>query len=176
MSPAIRYVGERIRRATVVEWLVAIVLLAVPVALILPGVKWASSGSIRVPVHVFVFDAVSGKPIADARVIIFHAPPVQGEKSLAESRELFDPEYVERLPSTMQGGTDEGGTAVIDVEFRTSASHERPEPYAHVRWEWVYVQAAGYGSVVVPVRYESQPVATVRQQKELPVSVGLVPM
>lgn len=176
MSALSRYLGQHIRRPTIVECLVAIVLIGILVALVLPGVKWASSGSIRVPVRVFVFDAASGKPVPDARIIVFPAPPVQSPTSLAQFRELYDPENVERRPVTMQGGTGEDGTAVIDVEFRTGANHERPVSYAHLRWHWVYVQAEGYGAVVVPVRHESLPVATVRLQKELPVSIGLVPM
>jgi hypothetical protein len=38
------------------------------------------------------------------------------------------------------------------------------------------VEAEGYGSVVIPVRYESQPIATLRTQKEIVVPVGLIPM
>lgn len=67
------------------------------------------------------------------------------------------------------------GTAVVDVEFRTSASHERPASYVHLRWEWVQVRAEGYGGVVVPVRHESQPTTTVRKQNELVMTIGLLP-
>lgn len=153
-----------------------VALLTIVVAIVLPEAKWASSGSIKIPVRVFVFDASRGKPIADSRVVIFRAPPLLSERSLAESRELYDPENVERAPITMQGATGDDGMAVIEVEFRTGASHNRPTPYAHLRWGWVYVHADGYGAVVVPVRYESEPMAAVRQQKEFSVSIGLVPI
>ncbi len=50
------------------ELLLLIAIIAVVVALILPVTKWAASGNIRFPVRVLVFDAVRGRPIANAHV------------------------------------------------------------------------------------------------------------
>jgi hypothetical protein len=163
--------GLRIRKLTLIELLVVIAIVAVIVALVLPPVKWAASGSIRFPVRVLVFDAVRGIPIENAHVGIFRAPPLLDLKFLAGEPDTYDPKKFVRDDDV--GTTDASGSVVIDYEFRTGANHERPTSHAHLRWAWVHVQADGYGGVVVPVRHESLPTKTLREQKELLVPVGL---
>jgi hypothetical protein len=153
--------------------LALVAFLAVLVALILPATKWASSGDIRFPVRVFVFDATRGVPIANARVAIFWAPLLSGVETLQENREFFRSVDLDQIRDDVGGVTKSDGTVVIDYKFRTGANHERPITYAHLRGTWVRVQVEGYGGVVVPVRYDSLPTATLREQKELVVPVGL---
>lgn len=163
-----------VQRLTLVELLLVVGTVAVMIALIVQGLKFASSGSLRFPVRVLIFDAERGRPIANANVTIFHAAPLLDSKSLEELRDRFDARN--RMIDDVSGVTDADGTVVINYEFRTSASHNRPAPYAHLRWEWVHVEAKGYGGVVVPVRQDSLPTATLREQKELMVTVGLKPL
>ncbi len=166
--------GWQLRKPTLVELLVLIAGIGVVVALLLPVPQWASSGSIRFPVRVLVFDAVHGKPIANARVGIFGAAPLTDFKSLEEGNDEYDPKV--RVRDENRGTTDADGAVVIDYEFTTGANYQRPTPNAHLRRAWVHVEAEGYGGIVVPVRYESQPVATLRTRKDLVVSVGLIPV
>jgi hypothetical protein len=166
------FIRRHCRRPTLVEALVLIAIVAILVALIVPGTHWAASGSIRLPVRVVVFDAARGEPISDAHVAIFYAPPLLDLKSLETERDLYDSKT--RVRDGNSSTTDANGTAVIEYEFRTGANHERPEMHAHVRWAWVHVHAGGYGGVVVPVRNESLPTKTLRDQKELLVPVGLM--
>ncbi|MEJ7594233.1 MAG: hypothetical protein WKF77_22070 [Planctomycetaceae bacterium] len=166
--------GWHLRKPTLIELLLLIAIIAVVVALILPVTKWAASGSIRFPVRVLVFDAVRGRPIANAHVGIFRAAPLDDLKSLEESPDEYDP--TNRVRDDDSGTTSADGAVVINYEFRTGANYERPTMYAHLTRAWVSVKAEGYGSIVVPVRYESQPTATLRTQKEILVSVGLIPM
>lgn len=166
--------GWQLRKPTLVELLLVIAIIGVLVALLLPATQWASSGSIRFPVRVLVFDAIHGKPIANAHVGIFWAAPFSDLKSLKEETDKYDPKT--HVRDEDRGTTAADGDVVINYEFRTGANHERPTPHAHLRWAWVHVDAEGYGNIVVPVRYESQPIATLRTQKEIVVSVGLIPM
>lgn len=159
------------RKPRIIEALVLFALAAVVVALILPGAQWAASGSMRVPVRVFVFDASRGTPISNAHVAIFYAPPLVTPESLEVNRDLYDPQN--RGRDRNSATTDAKGTAVIEYEFRTGANHERPTMHAHLRWAWVHVHAEGYGGFVVPVRHESLPTKALRDQKELLVPVGL---
>jgi hypothetical protein len=159
------------RKPTLIETLVLIAFVAVLVALILPPAKWAASGSIRIPVRVLVFDASEGKPIANAHVAVFWAPSLLNFKQLEAERDLYDSK---RRVREGNGGTKyTDGTAIIEYEFRTGANYERPTMYADLRSAWVRVHAEGYGGVVVPVRHESLPTKTLREQKELLVPVGL---
>lgn len=167
--------GWHIRRPTLIEILLAIAIVAVLVALIVPATKWASSGSLRFPVRVIVFDARQSTPIANADVAIFRAPPLPHPNALAENRGRFDPEESALRSDIRRGSTGADGAAVVEYEFRTGATHERPTPYAPLRWVWVAVRAEGYGAVVVPVRHEPQPVETLRDQGEFVVPVGLFP-
>lgn len=166
---------KRLRRLTLIEWLMIVTILAILAALLLPPVQWVSDGDIRIPVRVFVFDAKAAKPLSQAHVIIFRAPPLTDAKLLSEFPERYDPAQPERLYGVFEGATGADGMAVIESTFSVSASHRNPVPQAHTSWAWVAVQAKGYGSVVVPVSYESQPTAELRKRGELPVTVGLLP-
>jgi hypothetical protein len=164
--------GWQIRKPTVIELLVVVATITILLALILPATQWAARGDIRLPVRVLVFDAARGRPIANAHVGIFRAPPIRGLKSFEETPDQYDPRNHVRGEDSGTTGAD--GAVVIEYEFRTGANHERPTMYAHLTWAWVSVQAEGFGSIVVPVRYESQPTATLRKQTELLISVGLM--
>jgi hypothetical protein len=150
-----------------------IAVVAVVATLVIPGVKWAASGSMRVAVRVLVFDATRGRPIANARVAIFWAPPLYDLKSLDESPDSYDSTH--RVRDGGSGITDLDGAVVINYEFSTGANHEWPTMHAHLRSAWVHVKADGFGGVVVPVRHESLPTKTLRERKELVVPVGLTP-
>ena len=160
------------RRLTLLEWLVVIAIVAVVILLLIPAVKWAADGDIRFPVRVFVFDAAHGTPIANAQVGVFRAPSRPDVRSLEAGRDSYDPKI--RVRDSDSGTTDAGGAVVINNEFTTGANYLRPTMYAHLRGTWVHVQADGYGGVVVPVRHDSLPTATLREQKELLVPVGLM--
>jgi hypothetical protein len=164
----------RIRRPSLVESLVLVTIIAILVALLLPGPQWAADGSIEVPVRVRVFDAAEARPIPAAEVAIFRAPPPLPDFAIDQYRGRFSREYLEQVAANNRHVTGNDGSVVIVHEFRTGASHKDPEFRAHVSWEWVMVSAKGYGTVVVPVRYESAPTKDVREQGELFVAVGLM--
>jgi hypothetical protein len=163
-----------LRKLTVVEWLVVIAIAVVLVVLLIPGAKWASSGDIQFPVRVFVFDASHGTPIENARVGIFYGLYPQDSKFVEENRDWYAPK--DRIRDSDYGTTSAGGTVVITYKFMTGANYVRPATHAHLHGTWVHVQAEGYGGVVVPVRHDSLATATLREQKELLVPVGLMPL
>ncbi|HUG69662.1 MAG TPA: hypothetical protein VMM76_18065 [Pirellulaceae bacterium] len=177
MNEIKRYLAglRQCRRPTLIEILVVIAFISVVVALVLPPVKWASTGDIRFPVRVLVFDATRASPIADARVGIVRAMPLDGVESLEHNREVFSPTIFDWVRLEHHGTTGDDGCVVIEYEFGTGAGHDRPTPHAHLRWAWVVVAANGYGGVVIPVRHDSLPIGTLREQKELLVPVGLMP-
>jgi hypothetical protein len=41
--------------------------------------------------------------------------------------------------------------------------------------DWVRVEAAGYGGVVVPVRYEERLASELRKEGQVLLSIGLIP-
>lgn len=166
MSQIHRHLTNSFKRPTLTEFLVVITITLILIALILPSVKWASSGSIQLPVRIVVFDAARARPIVGAKVAILWAPPLVGERTIEEYRDRFPDDLFEDLGAE--------GTVVVDHEFRTGGSHRRPA-HAHLRWYWVMVVAEGYNGVVIPVRHESQPTAFLRDQKELLVTIGLMP-
>ncbi len=170
-----RYHGWSLRRPTWIEWLVVIAVIAIVVALIVPGFQWASSGSIRFPVRVFVFDAARARPIPQAQIAILRGPLPRARIDIDDIRDRVSDNLFERLPSDSLGLTGKDGTAVVHCEFSTGANHKRPEPHAHLQFAWVVVVAQPYGTVVVPVRHDSMPTAKLREQKELFVPIGLVP-
>ena len=158
---------QRLKRVTLIELLTVTAVIAVLIAIFLPPAKWASSGTITVPVRVLVFDPVHEKPVANAHVTIIRSPPL---------RDLDDLQSIkEQLPTELPSVTSESGAVVINYEFRTGASQVRPKPWAHLTWAWIVVKADGYGGVVVPVRYESQTTSDVRENGELLVTIGLLP-
>ncbi len=166
---------ERLRRLTLIELLAIVVIIAVLAAILIPPVKWASSGRMQIPVRVLVFDAATVEPILGAQVAVFWAPPVSDEMPLAENHNQYNPDHLQ-LRDVARGVTRTDGIVVINYEFRTGANDKSPTPKAHLRWAWVEVKAEGYGGVTVPVSYESQPTAQMRKRGELPVTVGLLPM
>ena len=165
----------RLRRPSLVESLVLVSIIAILVALLLPGAEWAADGPIEVPVRVRVFDAAEARRIPSAEVAIFRAPPPLPDFAIDEYRGRFSREYLEQVSANDPHVTGDDGSVVIVHEFRTGASHKNPEFRAHLSWEWVMVSAKGYGTVVVPVRYESAPTKVIREQGELFVAVGLMP-
>lgn len=166
----------RLRWPTTAEWLLLIAIAAILIALIIPSVEWAADGSMRFPVRVLVFDATSGMPIANAGVTVFRAPPLADWNPLEKNRDRYNPRNLDRMPASASGTTGADGAVVMDTGFETGASHKRPTSHAKVSWIWVYVHAEGYGAVVVPARHDSQPVAQLKEQKELLVPIGLVPL
>lgn len=164
----------RIRRPSLVEGVVSLLIIVVAIVLLLPG-EWVADGSIEVPVRVRVFDAAAARPIRDAQVAIIRARPPLPEFAIDEYREQFSREYLGRLQQNAPHLTGDDGTVAIRHEFNTSASHKNPEFRAHLAWGWVVVSAEGYGTVVVPVRYESLPTKVIREQGEVFVAVGLMP-
>lgn len=121
--------GRPVRRPTLVAVLLVIAIVAILVALIVPSVEWASSGSARFPVRVIVFDAQQSRPIANAHVAIFRASPLSGLNTLEENRGCFDPENGASVSDISDGVTGADGTAVVEYEFRTGASQRRPTPF-----------------------------------------------
>lgn len=166
---------QRLRRLTLIEWLVRITIVSILAALLLPPVQWVSDGYLRISVRVFVFDAKAAKPLSQAHVKLFRAPPLTDAKLLSEFPERYDPDQPERLYGVVEGVTGADGIEVIEYEFSVSASHRNPVSQAHTSWAWVAVQAKGYGSIIVPLSYESLPTAELKRQGELPVTVGLLP-
>ena len=77
--------GRSLYHLTWVEKLVLVAIAAVFVALATPRVRWASDGEIRIPVHVFIFDADHGSPIPAARVTIFRSTPLQNLQDRGQS-------------------------------------------------------------------------------------------
>lgn len=154
--------------------LLIVITIAILVVIVIPYIPWASSGTIRFPVRVFVFDATQRTPISEATVAVFQSPPVLGPNSLASDDRPFRAEHVRLIADAVHGTTGTDGMAVLEFEFKTSANNTRPSPHAHTRWAWVEVHAAGYGTVVVPVRHDSMKTADMRKLGELLVPVGLV--
>lgn len=150
-------------------------VLAVLIALLTPATKWASSGDLRLPVKVFVFDANQCTPISNAKVTVFRAFPVGDQTSLAEWQDQFKMSPITDLPQKFWATTDSHGIAVVDFEFRTGASHNRPVSHAHVNFAWVRVEADGFGGAAIPVRHDSQPSSVLKQQGEILVQIGLIP-
>ena len=42
--------------------------------------------------------------------------------------------------------------------------------------EWVQVEADGFGGVAVPVGYDERPTSEMRKDKQIIVSIGLIPI
>ncbi|MDB5347022.1 MAG: hypothetical protein JWP89_5399 [Schlesneria sp.] len=95
-------------------------------------------------------------------------------KALDEMHDRFASGPISDLPQKYFATTNEKGVAVIEHEFSTGASHRRPVSHAHLNFNWVRVEAKGYGGAIVPVRDESQPTAALRKQGEVLVKVGLI--
>ncbi|MBX3442335.1 MAG: hypothetical protein KF774_08000 [Planctomyces sp.] len=160
------------RRLRLLDVLIVLTVAAIILALALPDAQRASSGSVRVPVRVRVFEAESIEPIAGARIRVVRAFP-PGDDS-------FAPENRERLAAAVRSvldgegeRTDADGQVVVDCEVPAGASHKRPAPHAHVRGTWVIAAADGYGGVTIPLRMDSVSTECIREAGELFVSIGL---
>lgn len=162
------------RRAKLVVSLIVVTLFAIAVIIVLPNLPWSTSGEIHVPVRIFVFDATRRLPIAAAKVAVFRSPPVLGPNSLAADDRDYRPNPAAPIADTVRSTTGADGMAVIEFDFKTSANNRRPQAQAHTRWVWLEIYAEGYGTVVIPVRHDSTPIAELRKQGELLVPVGLV--
>jgi hypothetical protein len=125
----------------------------------IPSVKWASSGSLRVPVRVTVVDGKTPKPISGAKVAVFRGT----QERVTE-------------PSGGDWQTTNGtGSVEVDYEFETGASSERPVSLVHLDRVSVAAQAEGYEGKVVRVREVWQPPDEIRASGEIVVLVGLMP-
>jgi hypothetical protein len=152
-----RYVPQKWNaRPTLIDLLIVVAIIAVAAAFLLPAVKWASSGSLVVPVQVTVFDVLTAQPIEGASIAIVRGVSTHAEFTLEEYSEYLrwgaDPEFSgmshRHVP---RGGSGTNGIATIPVEFNTGASHNHPEARAHTNWYWLIVQAPGYSGVAVPL-------------------------
>lgn len=161
---------SRLRSLTLIQCLAVAAVVTAIAALVSPATEWASSGSIRIPVRVVIFDAAKGDPIAGAAVAVFRALPAEGQADIPEP---MSEDFMTSRNLRGRAVTGHDGTAVVDIEFRTGASRESPTPKAHLRWEWVVASAEDYGTTMVPVRYEPVPTKTLRDQKQLLAVVGL---
>lgn len=171
-----KLISKSIRRLTLLEWLVVAGIVVCLIALLLPAAQWASSGDIEAPVRVLVFDAKSATPISGARVGILRGAPWYDDEFAAHYRDYVTPGVFDGIVETNQGVTNTDGQIVIIYKFRTGASHKRPTPHAHTSWVWVAVQADGFGGAVVQLRQESVPTRQLREQKELRLPIGLMPV
>ncbi len=163
----------RLMRPLLIGLLIVIALMAILVVIVFPMIPWASSGSIRFPVRVFVFDATLRTPISEADVAVFNSPPVLGANSLSSEGRIYRADRFELSTDSVRSVTGTDGMAVLDFEFRTSANNTRPAPEVHTRWAWVEVHADGYGTVVIPVRHDSMKADDLQKFGELLVPVGL---
>jgi hypothetical protein len=159
---------------TLIQWLVLIAIVTVVIALLVPPARWASSGDIEIPVRIVVFDAATSEPIEEASVAIVRAMPPMDQADPAEYHEHFLVAWERLSEGTIGSMTDTDGSAIIVVQFSTGASHTNPTPRAHLRGHWIIVSAGEYGSVAVPLRYESMTTKSLREQQPLPAYVGLM--
>lgn len=167
---------SKLRCPTLIEALVLVVFAVILVALFVPGTQWASSGTIRFPVRVFVFDVEQQLPISGANVAIFRALPTVSPESLSDPDQglrQYRADNAGPLHYVARGTTNADGACVIEYEFRTGASHHRPARHAHTNWSWVEIKAEGFSTVVVPVRHVSMPTKVMREQTDLYVPIGL---
>jgi len=154
----------KLRRPTLLETLILLAIAVAAVGLLIPETPWASSGEIKIPVQVHVFDAETMAGIPEAQVAIVRGSSVKTADADAAP-------YLDRVRQFAR--TSAQGDVEIPHAFRTGASHNRPQPHAHLSMEWVVVIAEGYGGVVVPVRHSSEPTSSLKENGVLPVEVGL---
>jgi hypothetical protein len=162
-----------LQRSRLAESILLALFVGGVVALLIPSGKWVSDGSIRLPIRIFVFDAAGRRPIANAECAVFWSPPVLDENNSVDRFPSGPP--IDDLPKKCRGVTDATGFCVIEYTFATSASHDRPHPHAFLMNDWVRVEAAGYGGVVVPVRYEERLASELRKEGQVLLSIGLIP-
>ncbi|SFI81003.1 hypothetical protein [Planctomicrobium piriforme] len=159
-----------LRPLTLVEWLVIIALIAVLIALLVPPVKWGASGFIDVPIRIFVFDVIEGRPIKGAHVaIIRYSPDMPKAEFPAITAAFFD-----ELRTSQDHQTDDRGSTIITETFMTEVNYKSPEQFALLFNRWVVVAADGFEPVMTPVRHDTERTAKIRKRGELVVAVGLV--
>ncbi len=165
----------KLKKPTVMEWLICIVMIAIVIALVVPAQQWAGNGTLRIPVHVLVFDFSTGEAIEGARVSIVRASPPTSADVIRQYPQRFSAASENASQTESTNITGEDGTVVIDHEFRTGASHRSPDFRAHLQGEWVVVAAPGYPSVTVQVRPEPQLTRELRKQGKIDMTIGLKP-
>ena len=175
-----RLIREYLIPKTWIEWLVVVAIVAVLVALVVPETKWAADGSIDIPVRVHVFDAETMRPIQGARVAVVRGPVALEGASLGEHQDDFSRAWATILDGQHGDTTSADGIATIDYSFHTSASYKtsesirNPTMRAHVRSHWIFVASEFHDRVAVPLRYQSIPTKSLREEGVLPAFVGLV--
>jgi hypothetical protein len=152
------------------EWFViAAVVVGLAVLLFDPKL-WASSGKVLVPVRVIVFDATTHKPIQGASVRVVW--PRATLQEVAETLGNVLPE--DRFSQTTDPvSTAADGSAVFHIVIGSGASWKNRYGIVFTDYNWVMVQASGYGTVLVPLRHEPTPRKWLREQEFLPVYVGV---
>lgn len=162
---------DRLRKITLIEWLVMAAIVGVVVALIWPAPKWARSGERPFPVEITIFNGQSLKPIIGARVTVVRALPATGESPPAAFGDTLSLETLKYSESCGISGAD--GVARFETLFRTGANHVRPETHAHLSRYWVLVAADGFSPVGFPLRTESVPTKEIREQGRISAMVAL---
>jgi len=166
--------GWRRKIGVVPPMLAILAICAVLYAILAATPQWASDGTIRIPVRIFAFDAANHRPIPNAKCLIFRATPVSNASSLTNDHAIFNGQSMNEWPQFCRGTTDATGSTIIEHEFGTSASHEHPNPHAHLMNYSVQVEADGFGGVVVPVGNDERRTSEIRKDGEVVVSIGLL--
>lgn len=157
-----------------VEWIVVVATFVILEIVLLSPARWASDGDILLPIKIFVFDAVHGHPVTDAECLVFRTPPAIEASTLREH--FLSDRRISEWPAAQRGTTNTSGIVEIRHKFGTSASHLHPSPRVHLPNASVRVEAAGFGGVVLPVRYDEVPVSELRNNGSVKVSIGLIPV
>jgi hypothetical protein len=164
---------QRLLPKSWLEWLLVASILTFLVALLVPSVKWASSGTIEAVVRVVVFDAETAEPVPNAEVAIVRLLPTTGHRDLSEYHTPLSSAWGQFTEGQIRHKTDAAGIANIPTEFGTGASHVHPESQAHTSFYWILVSTTDHGKCAIPLRYVSIPTKTLRQNGVVPAHVGL---
>lgn len=163
---------RKLKAMTLIEWLIVIATVAILVALLLPPVKWASSGTFELVVRLYVFDAVTGKPIVGARAGIREGPAMIDSPGQDEE---FHLRLMEKDSEFLAAETDIRGIVSLQHEFRSGASYQHPKASAWLPGAWIFLTAQGYGGVLIPVSDDSREVERIRARNGIFIPMGLVP-
>ncbi|REJ94740.1 MAG: hypothetical protein DWQ34_08380 [Planctomycetota bacterium] len=169
-----RLIRNHLIPKTWIEWLVVVVIAAILVALLLPEPKWAASGSIEVPVRVYVFDAETIEPVEGAHVALIRGPIPGDRLGFVEYQDHFDSGWRAMKEGWFGETTQADGFATVECEIPTGSSHKNPESCAHASLFWILVSSDDHVRVAVPLRYQSIPTKSLREEGVLPVFVGVV--
>lgn len=155
--------------------LLFLAFIAILAALLIPPTKWASSGELKVPVHVLIFDAATQQPLPEATVILFRSSPWYDDEDFLKSLGDHSPKDPEEpFWAPVRGITDARGQVIIPFGFKTGANYERPEPYARPNYVWTRIAAKDYGGAIVQVWPHSVATKELKQQKQIRLAVGLL--